>query len=68
MRTAVNIDDKLMSDIMKCTGVKNKTKIINKALADYLGKLNRESIMDAYGKFDSDLDVKEFRNLELQEV
>ena len=68
MRTTINIDDKLMNAIMKSTGVKNKTEIINKALADYLGKLNRECIMDAYGKFDFDLDVSEFRNLELQEV
>jgi Arc/MetJ family transcription regulator len=68
MRTTFNIDDKLINSIMKCTGIKNKTEIINKALAEYLGKLTRESIKEAYGKLDFDLDVRELRNLELQEV
>ena len=68
MRTTFNIDDKLIDSIMKCTGIKNKTEIINKALAEYLGKVTRESIKDAYGKLDFDLDVRELRNLELQEV
>jgi len=68
MRTTFNIDDKLINSIMKCTGMKNKTEIINKALAEYLGKLARKSIKEAYGKLDFDLDVRDFRNLELQEV
>lgn len=68
MRTTFNIDDKLINSIMKCTEMKNKTEIINKALAEYLGKLTRESIKEAYGKLEFDLDVRDLRNLELQEV
>jgi Arc/MetJ family transcription regulator len=68
MRTTLNLDDRLIQAIMKSTGVKNKTEIINKALTEYLGKLNRESIKEACGKLNFDLDVREFRNLELKEV
>ena len=68
MRTTLNVDDRLIQSIMKSTGKKNKTKIINEALTEYLGKLNRESIKKASGKLNFDLDVREFRNLELKEV
>ena len=53
---------------MKITGKKNKTEIVNNALDEYLKKLNRDSIKEAYGKFNFDLNVREFRNLELNEV
>jgi Arc/MetJ family transcription regulator len=68
MRTTLNLDDSLIQAIMKNTGMTNKTEIINKALAEYLGFLNRESIKDAYGKLNFDIDVRAFRNLELSEV
>lgn len=68
MRTTLDIDDRLIQSIMKSTGKKNKTKIVNEALTEYLGKLNRESIKEACGKLNFDLDVREFRNLELKEV
>ncbi|MCK4766169.1 MAG: type II toxin-antitoxin system VapB family antitoxin [Candidatus Aminicenantes bacterium] len=67
MRTTLNLDDSLMQAIMKNTGITGKTKIINKALAEYLKKLNRESIMAACGKLDFDIDVRAFRDLELRE-
>ena len=68
MRTTLNLDDKLISFIMRCTGEKSKTKILNKALTEYLGKLNRESIKEAYGLLNFDLDVKKLRDLEKDEV
>jgi hypothetical protein len=68
MRTTLNIDDNLINAIMKLSHKKNKTEIINNALADYLGKLNREHIKNACGKLDFDLDVRKYRDLELDEV
>ena len=68
MRTTLNIDDKLMNTIMKLTDVKSKTQIINQALTEYLSKLNRESIKNVCGKLDFDLDVRKYRNLDLDEA
>jgi hypothetical protein len=67
MRTTLNVDDSLMNSISKHTGIANKTEIINRALSEWLGKLRRENIMNAYGKIDIDLDVREFRNREIKE-
>jgi Arc/MetJ family transcription regulator len=68
MRTTLNIDDSLMQAICKHTGSTNKTDIINNALSEYLGKIRRQNLMNAYGKIDLDLDVRELRNRELQEM
>jgi hypothetical protein len=68
MKATLNLDDKRMQEIMKITGEKNKTEIVNNALDEYLKKLNRDSIKEAYGKFNFDLNVREFRNLEFNEM
>jgi Arc/MetJ family transcription regulator len=68
MRTTLNIDDSLLHSITKHTGITNKTEIINTALSDYLGKLRRQNLMNAYGKIDLDLDVRELRDRELVEL
>jgi Arc/MetJ family transcription regulator len=65
MRTTLNLDDKLMQSIMKVSGMTNKTDIIHQALSDFLGKLVRENIKNAYGKLNFDLDVREYRDREL---
>ena len=67
MRTTLNLDDNLIRAIKKNTGMTSKTEIINKALVEYLKKLNIEGIKDACGKLNFDIDVRAFRNLELQE-
>lgn len=68
MRTTLNIDGSLIKAIGKHTGITNKTEIINTALAEWLGRLRRRNLMNAYGKIDIDLDVREFRNRELTEL
>jgi Arc/MetJ family transcription regulator len=65
MRTTINLDDELMQSIMKVSGMKNKTEIIHQALSDLLSKMVRENIGNAYGKLNFELDVREYRNREL---
>ncbi|MGD2093192.1 MAG: type II toxin-antitoxin system VapB family antitoxin [Candidatus Aminicenantes bacterium] len=67
MRTTFNLDDELMQSIMKVSGMKNKTKIIHQALSEFLNKMVRENIKNAYGKLNFELDVREYRNRELAE-
>jgi hypothetical protein len=54
-----------MQSIMKVSGMTNKTEIIHQALSDFLGKLVRQNIKNAYGKLNFDLDVREYRDREL---
>ena len=54
MRTTLNIDGMLLKEIQKKTGMKSKTQIINTALAEYLRRLTRKSIKDAYGQLHFD--------------
>lgn len=67
MRTTLNLDDDLLLAIKKISGINSKTEIINRALAEYLKRLNIESIKQACGKLNFDIDVRALRDLELQE-
>jgi hypothetical protein len=67
MRTTLYVNEKLVQSIKKYTGTMNKTEIINTALEEFLSKLKREKIKQAYGNIKIDLKVREFRNKELNE-
>ncbi len=66
MRTTLNLDDDLVRAVMKSSGITSKTEVIHKALSEYLVKLNREAIKEAWGKLDFDLDVRALRDRERQ--
>lgn len=53
---------------MRQSGEKNKTKILHRALEVYLKKINREKIINAYGKLNFDLDVRKLRDMEHEEI
>jgi len=65
MRTTLNIDESLLESLLRVTGTTNKTEIINTALTEYLGRIRRQNLMDAYGTMDLDFDVREFRDRDL---
>jgi len=67
MRTTLNLDEDMLQAIKKISGINSKTEIINRALAEYLKRLNIESIKEACGKLNFDIDVRGLRDLELQE-
>ena len=68
MNTTLDIDSSLIESIGKHTGMTETSEIINTALLEYLGRLRRRNLMNAYGKIDLDLDVRELRNRELSEL
>lgn len=67
MRTTLYINDSLIRSIKRHARNLNKTQIINQALEEYLSRLRREEIKNAYGKIQVDLDVREFRQREFDE-
>ncbi len=68
MNTNMDIDSSLIESIGKHTGMTDASEIINTALSEYLGQLRRRNLMNAYGKIDLDLDVRELRDRELIEL
>jgi Arc/MetJ family transcription regulator len=67
MRTTLNINDDLISESLKLSGIANKTKIIELALSDFVRKLKREKIKESYGKLDLKVDILKLREKELNE-
>ncbi len=67
MRTTLNINDDLISESLKLSGIANKTKIIELALSDFVRKLKREKIKESCGKLDLKVDILKLREKELNE-
>jgi len=58
MRASVNIDDSLLSEAMKISGLNTKTAVLNMALREYLRKNNLKKILKYRGEniWEGDLD------------
>ena len=58
MRTNIDIDDKLMKDALKLSGLKSKKEIVNEALEEYVKFKKRQRLKDLQGKVEwiGDLD------------
>jgi Arc/MetJ family transcription regulator len=67
MRTTLNLDEELIAESMKLSGVSNKTRVIEMALSDFVRKLKREKIKESCGKFDLNVDIIKLRESELDD-
>jgi len=58
MRTNIEIDDTLMRDAMKWTGLKSKKEIVNKAIIELIKMQKRQAMKNLQGKVEwiGDLD------------
>lgn len=65
MRTTLDIDEKLLQEVVTLTGEKRKAKAVNKALKDYVRRVRTKDLLGLLGKLDLNLDDwYEFRHLE----
>ncbi len=64
MRTNIVIDEQLMDEAFKYTGLKTKKEIINLALKEFVENAKKLSLLDLKGKifFDDDYDYKVMRD------
>lgn len=67
MRTTLNIDEKLLSNVIKITGEKNKSKAINKALEEYIRKIKIQELKELSGKIRIIDNWQKWREMELNE-
>jgi len=67
MRTTLNINNDLIKESMKLSGISNKTKIIELALVDFVRKFKRGRIKESCGKLKLKVDIVKLREKELDE-
>ena len=56
MRTTLDVDPKLLNDVVAVTGEKSRSKAVTKALEEYVRNSRVERLLDLQGKLDLDLD------------
>lgn len=63
MRTNIILDDELLKEALKLTGIKTKREIVNLALKELVENHKRKNLMDLKGKilFDDNYDYKSMR-------
>lgn len=64
MPTNLAIDDNLLSEAQKLSGIKTKKETVNTALKEFIQRKKQEEIIDLFGNvsFDEDYDYKKLRN------
>ena len=50
MRTNIVLDDELVADAMRLSGIKTKREVIHSALRDFVAVRSRENLLDLKGK------------------
>ena len=56
MRTTLDIDKKLLDEVLSETAEKSKSKAVNKALEEYVRHLRTQRLLALQGKLDLNLD------------
>ena len=67
MRTSLNIDDAMLNEVMKITGVENRSEAIRIALASYLKQQRKNKILALRGNVDIEDNWQQLRELEKSE-
>jgi Arc/MetJ family transcription regulator len=50
MRTNIIIDDRLMEEAMRLSGLSTKKEVVNQALAEFVQRRNRKDLRELQGK------------------
>jgi Arc/MetJ family transcription regulator len=64
MRTTLDLDPKLLSELVEVTGEKSKSKAVHKALEEYVRRRRIEELRGMLGKMNLATDWYEFRHAE----
>lgn len=67
MRTTIDIDDKLLEEVKKLTGVKAKKELINLSLKEFIRGKKVKHLLSLYGSSLIDLTPEDVENLRKDE-
>ena len=68
MRTTLEVDEKLLKDVLALTGEKSKGKALNRALREFVRRKRIEEMKALAGSIDLVDNLKELEELELREL
>jgi Arc/MetJ family transcription regulator len=68
MRTTLEIDEKLLDDVMRIVGESNKGKAVNTAMAEFIRKRKLQDLKKLIGSQQLEDNWRELEELELQEM
>jgi hypothetical protein len=68
MRTTLNVDPKLLSEVTKATGEKTPSKAVNKVLSEWLRRRKVDELRKMLGTMELDDNLQELKELELKEL
>jgi Arc/MetJ family transcription regulator len=67
MRTTLNLNEKLLEEVVCISGEKDKGRAVNKAMEEYVRRQKIERLLAARGAFPDLVDnIKELRRLDLE--
>lgn len=66
MRTTLDLDEKLVKELLAVTGAKTKTEVIHLAISEFLRRKKIEQLLALEGKIHLDLDWREMEQRELK--
>lgn len=67
MRTTINIDDKIISELMQNTSTTSKSKAIQAALQEYIEIKRKNRLLALRGKLNISDNWQQLRELEIQQ-
>jgi hypothetical protein len=67
MRTTLNIKDDVLEKVTQLTGSKNRSQAINEVLEIYIRERQLNNLLSLKGKLHLDENLKELREMELNE-
>ena len=63
MRTNIDIDDKLITEALKLSSIKNKKAVVNLALTEFIKLQKRQKFKELFGKVKWEGDLNQMRSL-----
>ena len=67
MRTTLNVDEKILDEVISLTGAKNRSQAINLVLQDFVKEKRLQKLLDLRGTLHLDNNWKDLREMELDE-
>jgi Arc/MetJ family transcription regulator len=67
MRTTLNLNEELINQIVRITGMKNKSQAVNKVLKLYVSEMKKQDILKMRGTLHLENNWNQLREMELDE-
>jgi len=67
MRSTIDIDERLLREAQKITGVKTKKKLVNLSLGELIRKKKREHLISLFGSSALDIGLEDVEKLRKDE-